>query len=518
MNEWMVPSEFELPRGQDLAELAGGDMSLFQFDPPGPVGEAYMYGCEPVDLIMGPFGSGKTTCSTFRLGAFSMRMPICADGVIRVRGAVLHDNFRALYRTGLESIFRFFPRDFPGAHFEGGQDRPFRFTLRFRTPGRQIPVQIILDGFGIGQHSIETVLRGYEGNFFWLCEADLIARKVPSFCLGRCAQGRYPGRGLLADPEASVPFSVCGDLNPPLITHWIHEDCVENPREGYVLRRQPSGLSDQAENRAYVPRETYEAMAKTMAPDDVRRFVHGEFGLVGDGALVYQQFDHDLHVAKDPLEPLDIPLRIGVDAGGSPALVVFQYTPKGQVRVLDELVTEPGTGIGRFSEYAIDLIQSRFRGLAISHGWGDPSAFYGADRQAGELTFMETLGRAIGVHILPTPTNEPSARQEAVAWFLRRPDTNEGVPHFLMDPRCRMLRAGFMGGFMIRLNRHDTSSRVAFVKNKYSHAHEALQYGCYGSRGHAGLVNDAARAGRPGNVVPLIQARQARSDFNVFDV
>lgn len=512
--EWAIPDEFTLPKNLELRELSGSVINPMVFEAPGPVGEGYIFGLEPIDYIMGPVGSAKTTCSIFRIPAFALRMPPCKDGIIRVRGAVVHENFRTLYRTGLDSLFQFFAKDFPGAHFEGGQDRPFKFTLRFITP-RGTKMQIVLDGFGIGDHAIEQLLRGYQANFFWNIEADLLSRSVPAFQYGRVAQGRYPGRAMLADIEAKVPASVWGDLNPPLISHYIHEDFVEKPREGYHLRRQPSGLSDQAENRKWVLRETYEAMAKTLPPDDVRRFVHGEFGLVGDGALVYPEYDFNIHCAKQPLAPLDLPIGIGIDAGGSPAAIVGQFTPKGHMRWLAELCTDPGTGVGRFCEYLIDLLQAKFRGLPVRFGWGDPSAFHGADRVAGELSFMETVGRAISLNILPTMTNDPIARQESIAFFLRRRLDADGVPFFQHCPTMKMAQGGFQGGFMIALNPHDTAQRIRFVKNKFSHPHEAGQYLGYGWRGHAGVVNDAARAGRPGNVVTIPRGVRVNADFNV---
>ena len=36
---------------------------------------------------------------------------------------------------------------------------------------------------------------------------------------------------------------------------------------------------------------------------------------------------------------------------------------------------------------------------------------------------------------------------------------------------------GDIDGFLIKLNSAETSDRIAFVKNKFSHGHEALQYG-----------------------------------------
>ena len=517
MSQWDVPNEFEWPRGFEPPVLQGAGINPLIFAPPGPVGDGYVYGNEPIDFIMGPVGSGKTTCSIFRIFTQAMRMPICSDGVIRFRGAMIHENLRALQRTGLESLHQFIPKGFPGATFEGGQDRPLKATLRFRTPKGKV-LQIILDGFGIGDHTIEQLLRGYQANFFWNVEADLLSRDVPSDEYARVAQGRYPGKARLADPAATVPGSVWGDLNPPLISHWIHDDFVDKPREGYTLRRQPSGLSDAAENRKYVSKEDYEKLAKTLPPDKVRRFVHGEFGLVGDGALVYPEFDHAMHTAKGPLAPLDMPIRIGMDAGGSPAAIIGQFTPKGHMRWLDELVTQNGTvtSAGRFAEYLIDLLQSKYRGLPIQFAWGDPSAFHGADRQAGELSFMEIVGKALGVQVLPTTTNEPGARQESVAYFLRKRTDEDGFPYFIMDPRMKITLGGFQGGFIVQLNPHETMDRMRFVKNKFSHPHEAGQYLCYGSRGHAGVINDAARAGRAGNIALFRPGARAKSDFNVW--
>lgn len=506
------PEAVDWERAADFGRVQGGP---FAYTPPGPIGDQWIRDIAPVHFIMGPWGSGKTTCGPIKAARITLLYPPCNDGVIRARGVIIRDNFRELYRTTLESWLQAYPKDLPLSVFEGGQDRPFKHTIRGRTP-RGLLFEMVVDGFGLGDHAIEGAMKGYQPSWAWLNEPDLLARKVPSFVFGRL--NRYPPRAWLRDPKASMPRTVFGDLNPPLISHWVHEDFIEKPRDGYTLLRQPSGLSDLAENQIGHPRENYEAMARTMGPDEVRRFVHGEFGLIGDGALVYPEFDFATHVAAQPLEPLDLPLRIGADAGGSPAIIIGQHTPKGHMRWLAELVTEPGTGIGRFCEYAIDLLQSRFRGLRIETGWGDPSAFHGADRMAGELSFMETLAKALGVNVLPTPTNEPQARQEAVAWFLRRGRDKDGTPFFQMCPSMKKTLGGFQGGFVIALNPHDTAGRVRFVKNSFSHPHEAGQYLCYGSRGHAGLVNDAARAGRPGQIAAPRGGARPRTDFDVFRV
>lgn len=512
--DWSVPHEFSVPPGSQFAQLPREADYLTRLEPPGPVGEAYMYGMDPIEFIMGPVGSAKTTCSVFRILAFTLRMPPCKDGVIRSRGCIVHENLRALYKTAVPSLQQFFKPGAPGVHYAGGQDRPLQLVLRFLTPrGRE--VQIIADGFGITKDTMEAHMRGYQANWGWCVEADLLDGEVPPFIYSRVAQERYPGKGMLADPTAKVPGSVWGDLNAPLISNYIYTDFEENPRPGYKLHRQPGGLDDRAENRAFVSREGYQKLAMTLPPDKKRRMVDAEFGLVGDGALVYPGYNHTIHCSRDILQPLDCPLRLGFDGGGTPAMIVAQYTPTGRMLWLAELTTEPGTGAGRFTEYVVDLLQSKYRGLPVQMGWCDPSAFHGVDRQAGELAMPEMVSKALGVPILPTDSNDPSMRQESVDWFIRRGVDDQGLPYFQHCKSMKMITRGFQGGFVMEKNKHDTSDRIAFRKNPASHPHEAGQYVAYGSRGHAGVINDAARAGRPGNVVPISHGRGPMKDFNL---
>lgn len=500
----------------DFAELRDTEISLFNFVPPGPVSQQFIDCNEGIGLMMGPFGSGKTTTAIFKSAVQTLRMPICKDGVIRARGVIMRDNFRTLYRTTLESWFKFFPRDFPGASFEGGQDRPAKHTIRFITPsGRRI--EMITDFYAVGDHAIEELLKGYEPSWGNLEEADLLGRKVATWLYGRL--GRYPSRDMLADPKANLPAHVWGTFNPPVIGHYLYDDLVEKPQPGFKLFQQPSGLSDQAENRAGVLRSRYEEMARTMRPDEVRRFVHGEWGHVVGGAPVYAEFAYAKHVAKVRMAPVEgLPVHLGLDAGGSPAAALAQMMPNGQFRAVSELCADPGTGPGRFAEMLVDHLMQHWRGIPIGQAFGDPSAFYGHDRQAGELSWMETIGKAIGRPVLPAPSNDPGIRQDSVAGFLRRAIDGE-TEAFQVNADCKLLVGGLMGNYKFALNTHETlGARPAPVKNKYSHPHDALQYVALGLRGRAGVINESARAGRPGNVVQPVFGNRVRSDFSVWDV
>ncbi len=160
---------------------------------------------------------------------------------------------------------------------------------------------------------------------------------------------------------------------------------------------------------------------------------------------------------------------------------------------------------------------AEFRGLPVSEAWFDPSAFYGADRQAGELAFAETVARAINVSIMPAPSNEPSLRQEAVRWYLGAPiDAN--TPRLIIDPRCERTIGGFAAHYKLTKQASaGATDRLAVAKNEYSHIHDAWQYLCLGHRGRAGVIADVSKLGRASNVVAM-QSRRARSDFDVWSV
>lgn len=512
--------------------------------PPGPVCAAYIRSQGPIDCITGPAGSGKTVGSIFKVIRFAVgSMPVCTDGVVRVRGAVLRDNFRALYRTTLRSWFEFFPPDYGGAHFTGGQDRPAQHIIKLSTVReiggvqREVPVDLTVDFFAVGDIAIEELLKGYECCFFWVNEGDLLHERVIPFAYSRT--GRYPPRSRLA-PGTRVPRVVAVDFNPPAPKHPLWLACKrrsflqpsdpgaghnggppldDKPAEGADATvnffHQPSGLSPEAENRAGKTFEQYEEESRTLTEEDVRRFVHGLPGYARDGKPVYaREFRGAVHVAPGPLPVLPgLPLHAGFDQGLTPAVIFFQEDSYGQLRILQEVVPGHGVGIQRFVGLVMPWLHNRFRGLPLGVFSGDPAGFLGADRQAGELAWAEAVGAALGKIILPAPTNEPTARWEAVRLGLRQIDPDR--PGIIIDPEgCPLLIEGFEAEYKFP-KKPDGTHGDGPIKNLASNPHDALQYGILGLRGRAGVIAEAGRAGRPGNphdggVV------QVRTEFNVF--
>jgi hypothetical protein len=207
--------------------------------------------------------------------------------------------------------------------------------------------------------------------------------------------------------------------------------------------------------------------------DYIRVFLLGMYGTTMDGKPVFPEWNDTQHIAMHGLEPIrGYPIVLGFDFGLTPACVFAQMSPKGQLLVLDELVSED-MGIRQFySECVLPHINKNYQSFRIE-AVGDPA---GVNRsQTDEKTCFEELA-SLGLVCEPADTNEFVKRRESVAYFLQRL-TSSG-PGFLIDPKCKKLIKGFRGGY--RYERLKVSGSARFkdkpVKDMHSHVADAMQY------------------------------------------
>lgn len=478
---------------------------LKRFVPPGPVANAWIHDHSRISFIMGPIGSGKTTCAIFKRIWHAHSMPVCNDGVIRSKWVVVRDSFRTLEKTTLASWRQWFPYDYPGSDWQGGNDRPAVHTLRIQS--KRGVVEIVTEFAALGAHRIEEILRGWEGDGAWMNEADTMEVGAKVYLASRLRP--FQG-GLLTDEEAraNMPRQLLGDFNAPDTDNWIYQDFVEAgtpAKHGFVapgghrLFVQPGGMDPAAENvvvagKRRLPTGYYEDLIdqNKARPWWVNRMVHNRFGPNQDGKPVYACFDPSRHMAAKVLEPAPgLPIIVGLDAGLSPAAVVIQPMPTGQIRVLDELVPGHGYGPTRFAELLFALLADRYAAVPRLTIYADPAAFMGGDTLGGELTWVETVGRLLGVPIRQPAggSNEIGLRLEAVTSSLMT--TIDGTtPGLVVSPACKLLRKGFVSDYKFAKVRVGNTDRFTEVpdKNDYSHPHDALQYAVLGWKGRAGVV------------------------------
>lgn len=432
----------------------------------------------PVSSIMGPVGSGKTTACLVKIVKHAqVQRPSPRDGIRRYKHLVIRDTFTDLQRTILPSWFGLFPKD--AGEWVGGP--PAVHKLKFRDRWGEIHLQV--DFMGLGDDRIENLLRGYEMTGFYANEADLLDYGAIDFMFSRT--GRYPS---MMDGGATWRGGWM-DFNAPEEDHWLYELLVdgqipgqEPPQkaEGFTFHRQPGGMDPDAENKRNLLPGYYERMVGTMPDWRARRLVHNEWGYSRDGKPVYPEFKDSVHVAKQPLEPIaGLPVRVGIDAGGTPAAVFGQDLPGGFSRLVAEVTTGPGTGPRAFGEMLIETLDKRFRDHRISEieGIADPSAAYGGDSEGADRHWMQTVQDVVKFRIRPAPTNNPLTRQQGLRTKLTR--MADGRPQFLMCPTMKVLRKALNSGHHYRrIQLHGASGRYDTkpAKGPFSHVAEAAEY------------------------------------------
>ena len=166
-------------------------------------------------------------------------------------------------------------------------------------------------------------------------------------------------------------------------------------------------------------------------------------------------------------------LYVGLDFGLTPAAVLGQKDAKGRWLILDELVAED-VGVLRFAELLGAHLDEKFGDVVRIEAWGDPAGRQRA--QTDEKTCFQIMKEHADLDVRAAPTQDLTIRREAVASCLNR--LVDGEPGLLLSPHCKVLRAGFQGGYCYRRVRVSGDERYTDKpdKNRYSHPHDALQY------------------------------------------
>lgn len=485
-----------------------GESNVLTLEPVGPVADRFINDTKFISAIMGPYGSAKTTsCFQKIINAALWQKPM-ADGVRRIAVCCIRATYSQLATNVMQDWFRWFPQT--KANWNGELNR---HIVRRSVIGLG-EIEITMWFRAMGDLKAEQVFKGMSLTILWLNEVDTLDPTVIRFGLPRV--GRYHG-------SVHGWAGVIADFNAPDVDNWtydllvegnlgIPDDMLEGFREqfgdefGISFHRQPGGLSPEAENLKNLRKGYYQGMMLTMAENDIRRFVHNEFGAVRAGQPVFPEFNDRMHMAQAPLRALaDLPIVMGIDGGRTPSLV-FAQVDQGQLRVLDELVIyDPGKnnelermGPTAFAELAREFVTVAYPKAQLGLGFYDPATDWGEYDDDG--TWIEIFRRAFGGKWKPggPDGNRLEPRLEAVRGRLNR--SPGGKPAMLVSPTCKMLRRGFNNGYVIE--RVATSAGGRFrdkpTKNDFSHVQDALQYLCLGleQKGRGIAENDARQAAR----------------------
>lgn len=442
-----------------------------------------------VRALIGPWGSGKSVASIQCLvGLAQTQNRDPNDGVRRSRFAILRETLVEMRSTTMNTYFDWIPKS-AGPWRDAG---PPRHVVRFGD-GKGGVCEMEVLWLAMDNPSDVAQLDSLELTAAWVNEARHLEWDNIRNLIGRT--DRYPA---IVNGGSAHGKCVIMDTNPPPTNHWFYKKFEKERPPGWVIYRQPSGVSAQAENLNWLPKAYYQGLCVGQDEEWIKVYVHGQYGHSKDGKPVFPMFNMARHVAPEAIRPVaGLPLIIGVDAGLTPAAEFYQRLPSGQWLGLDELAEEvDGYGAKRFGEALAAHIDQRFADIEEIDIWGDPAAQYGADKEGGEKNWLESVSAHCGLPVRAAPTNELDTRLDAVRNVLGR-DIDGVQPGLLLSPRQSVLIDGFAAEYRYRrLQKSGVEYDAKPEKNAASHPHDAQQYAFLGGGEYAVAMGHEVRRRR----------------------
>lgn len=456
--------------------------------------------------LMGPIGSGKSVACCWEIFRMARLQKPNADGVRKTRFAIIRQTYPELKSTTIKTWQDWFPNHICPLKY----DAPItgRMVLPWQD-GTVIDMEVVF--LALERPEDTKKLLSLELTGGWVNEAREVPYRILEALLGRI--GRYPAKR----DGGHTRKAVIADTNPPDDDHWWYQLAEESDLPNWRFFRQPSALL-KLNDGSYVPNPDaeniehltdghgyYMDQVPGKDPEWISVYLLGQYGTIMDGKPVYgSSFNSQWHVASVPLVPIKSqPVVCGLDFGRTPAAAFLQQMPDGQVRCLDEITTEDMDLREMCRNLLVPLIRDRYKGRRVIVT-GDPA---GGQRSAHDSrdsydVLREELDGVV-FEIIPCDdkSNRLEPRLDAVKQFLNR--NVAGKPGFLLNPDCKTLKKGFMGGYKYR--RVSVAGNVERYreepdKNHYSHVNDALQYGCMMLAGPG--LQTAFRQATPTRVAP----------------
>ena len=453
--------------------------------------------------IRGVVGSGKTVGCVVEM-KFKSESQAPWHGIRKTKWVVIRETFPQLRDTTIPTFLKWIPVEHPWFARQGSRishSPPYVAELRYNMEdGTRVEADFIF--LAMREDADVEKLKSLEYTAAYINEAGAVKRVHFSKACERTS--RYP-----PSDEGGCSWSgVIMDTNPPDDESWWYDLEVKNPIPNAEFFVQPPAIlpvpkKDRHDVQLYVPNmgqgqyppaENVENLTKgydywmdqvhTKTPWEIRVFLMGEFGTSLSGTPVYAQF-HECHFTAGALEVYrQLPLLIGIDFGRTPAAVFCQLSPRGQLRVIDELTTgfEHSTvkermGIRTFGRTVLlPHINTHYPGMPIV-AIGDPAGGFHSQISDEETCLLELS--KMGIPCQAARTNSLDARLGAVEGFMM--NMLDGEAGLIVSAlKAPTILKGFQGGYRF-LKKH-TSADADNLKNepdkdsRFSHPHDALQY------------------------------------------
>jgi PBSX family phage terminase large subunit len=430
-----------------------------------------------VRVIMGPYGSGKSTWAITEIVRRACRVPVWSSGRRRSRWGIVRNTSGELQSTTLATWLAWF-EDLGDVR---KRQKPIMTYEHSFNDGHGI-VELELLFIALDRPEDVRKIKSLELTGCYINELSEVPKAALAHMKGRV--NRYPSKAFCPQPYWS---GIIADTNPPEDDHWIFKDFEENSFEHHRLFKQPPGLvrdennkwvrNVKADNASHLPDNYYEMLAEGQSQEFIKVFCLGEYGAVGFGKRVYPEFNPDFHATESLSAVQGLELRIAWDFGLTPACVVMQLSARGQLLVLKEYVGD-GMGIRSFADsIVIPGIARDFPYCKVGFSTGDPAG----NSRSEVVEEMSCIGElnSLGIPTVSARTNDIDPRLGSVKYFLNK--MVDGKPGLLLDRKnCPTLFKGFVKDYVYARVAVSGEERYKDKPNKNmsSHPMDALGYGC----------------------------------------
>ena len=443
----------------------------------GQVLEDYLLCRDPIQIIIGSLGSGKTIATCDKIIAHMSEQQPDSKGRRLSRWVAARNSYPDLFSTTIKDWMEV---NGDLGDFNQGSKAPPTHYLDFDLPdGTSVKAEMIFISFDRPDHVKKA--RGLQLSGVWLNEVKELSKGVVDMLDLR--HGRYPSK---KEGVTCSWHGMLGDCNAPDEDHWLYRMAEEEKPEGWSIFKQPGGLmmvngkwvmNPLAENLSNLPPDYYTRGMQGKHEDWIKVNLANEYGFVASGKPVHPRYVDSVHCQDMEFTPHeDKDIVLGFDFGRTPACAFLQETAFGGWVVFDEFCADDMSAVTFAPELGKYL--KRHYANHTFKGWGDPSG--NSKGQATEMTPFKVV-RSAGIPCRPTQTNDPMVRRSAVEIPLREVGM-DGAPRLIILPKAKMIRKGLAGGFSYKRVQVSTDERYQDEpdKNMYSHPVEALEYALQG--------------------------------------
>jgi hypothetical protein len=400
-----------------------------------------------VRLVMGPYGSGKSTMCIQEIVRRTRQMPKWSNNRRKARWAVVRNTSGELQSTTLQTWLAWFG----GLGDITKRQKPIMtYEHTFTDDDGVCELELIF--LALDRPDDVRKVKSLELTGVYLNEMSELPSNVLAHFKGR-VNGRYPSKSFCADPYWS---GIIADTNPPDQDHHIYRDFESHAVEGYKLFKQPPGLikdinndwqqNHDCDNWKHLSNDYYTKLATGQSEDFVKVFCLGQWGVVGTGRRVFPECS-DVHIVEHIDAAQGEDLYLGIDFGLTPAVVVMQLTQRGQLLILKEYVGHD-IGIKSFMESVVlPGVRKTFPYSKIGKVLVDPAGTH----RSQVIEEMSCLGELLemGLDAHAAQTNALDPRLSAVRYFLNA--MVDGKPRLQISRAdCPVVVKGFLRDYVYR--------------------------------------------------------------------